>query len=49
VPAEGRLRIYSGPLGASSLGLWPVFAITSCRFKPSNCIPQRADRPVGRH
>jgi hypothetical protein len=36
--ASVSIRIYSGPLGASSLGLWPILAITSCRIKPSNSM-----------
>jgi hypothetical protein len=36
--ASVSFRSYSGPLGASSLELWPIFAITSCRIKPSNSM-----------
>ena len=38
VQPRSAFESIADPLGASSLGLWPVFAITSCRIKPSNSM-----------
>src|SRR5437764_14660446 len=38
VQLRSAFEAIADPLGASSLGLWLVFAITICMIKPSNSI-----------